>query len=185
MKKNTHLLKMQPILVHVPANKDIVYTPDWLARDVVEYFTPQGECLDPCSGGGAFLQYLPTGSEWCEIEQGRDFYAWTKPVDWIISNPPYSHLLAWIRHSFRVAENIVYLMPVHRVFSSAEFLKDLMKWGGVAQIRLYGTGTTAGFAFGNALGAVHYRKGYHGPTAWSQYQKGTPRSSNNDGVRHK
>jgi hypothetical protein len=168
--KMGRLLKMQPSLIHVAANKDIVYTPDWLAFDIVKHFSPAGVCLDPCVGGGAFLKHLPEGSDWCEIEKGKDFYAWTEKVNWIVSNPPYSHLLAWIRHSFKVAENIVYLMPVHRVFSSSEFLFDLLKWGGVAEIRLYGTGTVAGFAFGNALGAVHYKAGYRGSTVWSRYQ---------------
>lgn len=165
------LLKMQPTLLHVAAKKDIVYTPDWMARDIVSHFSPAGECLDPCFGGGVFHKYLPKGSEWCEIEKGKDFYSWTKPVNWIISNPPYSHLLAWIRHSFTVAQNIVYLMPVHRVFSSYEFLRDLHRWGGVAEIRLYGTGTVAGFAFGNALGAVHYKRDYKGKTTWTNYQE--------------
>src|SRR5688572_10647602 len=102
------LLKMQPTLLHVAAKKDIVYTPDWMARDIVLHFSPDGECLDPCFGGGVFHKYLPAGSHWCEIEKGKDFYAWKKTVKWIISNPPYSHLLAWIRHSFSIAENIVY-----------------------------------------------------------------------------
>lgn len=170
------LLKMQPSLIYVPANKDIVYTPDWIAHDMVDHFSPTGLCLDPCLGGGAFYKYLPAGSDWCEIEKGVDFYAWTKLVDWIISNPPYSHLLAWIRHSMKVAKNIVYLMPVHRVFSSAEFLRDVHKWGGIPEIRLYGTGTVAGFAFGNALGAVHYRADYSGATSWSYFK--------NNGVRN-
>lgn len=165
------LLKMQPTLLHVAANKDIVYTPDWLASYIVSYFAPSGSCLDPCSGGNAFYKYLPAGSKWCEIEKGRDFYAFTDHVDWIVSNPPYSHLLAWIRHSFKIAKNIVYLMPIHRVFSSAEFLKDLLKWGGVAEIRLYGTGTKAGFAFGNALGAVHYKARYTGSTKWTKFER--------------
>lgn len=163
------LLTMQPFLLHSPANRDIVFTPDWLARDIVEYFKPTGVCLDPCRGDGAFLRHLPSGSHWCEIEQGVDFYAWSTPVDWIISNPPYSHLLAWIRHSFKIAANIVYLMPVHRVFSSFQFLADLQAWGGVAEIRLYGTGTRAGFRFGNAMGAVYYKAAYQGSTKWSSY----------------
>lgn len=171
MKKNSKLLKMQPTLIHVTADRDIEYTPAELARDVVEFFQPSGVCLDPCTGNGAFLQFLPAGSAWCEIEHGRDFYAWTKPVDWIISNPPYTHLLAWIRYSFKVANDIVYVMPSHRVFASATFLDDLFEWGGVVHIRRYGTGADWGFPFGHALAAVHYRRGYQGPTSWSRYHR--------------
>lgn len=34
---------------------DIVFTPDDVARAVVERFRPSGRVLDPCKGGGAFL----------------------------------------------------------------------------------------------------------------------------------
>ena len=164
------LIEMQPALLYVATQKDVVYTPLKLATDMVEFFKPAGLCLDPCAGDGVFLNLLPNGSEWCEIEKGRDFYAWLNQVDWIISNPPYSNLLAWIRHSFKVANDIVYLMPSHRVFASAEFLDDLFNWGGIVHIRRYGTGTQWGFSFGYALAAVHYRKGYKGKTMWSKYK---------------
>lgn len=52
-------------------DKDVVYTPDWCARDIVQHFKPEGRVLEPSKGGGAFLQYLP-GAEWCEITEGRD-----------------------------------------------------------------------------------------------------------------
>jgi len=173
MKKNSKNLKMQPTLLHVPAERDLVYTPPELARNMVRFFEPSGVCMDPSAGNGEFFNLLPIGSEWCEIERGRDFYAWTQPVDFIIGNPPYSHLLAWIRYSFKVARDIVYLMPSHRVFASAEFLDDLFEWGGVVHIRRYGTGSDWGFPFGHALAAVHYRKGYRGETSWSRYRKGS------------
>ena len=162
-------LKMQPSLFHVPTEKDNVYTPDWLARDMVEYFKPTGICLDPCRGDGAFFRYLPAGSQWCEIENGRDFYAWTNQVDWVIGNPPYSHLLAWIRYSFMIANNVAYLIPYHRVTTSSEFMDTVDEWGGLVHVRRYGTGYDAGFPFGHALVAVHYQKGFQGDTSKSRY----------------
>lgn len=86
--------KMQPSLIHMAIKKDVVYTPPELARDMVGYFRPKGVILDPCMGNGAFYNLFPKGSKWCEIERGRDFFAWTETVDYIISNPPYSNLLA-------------------------------------------------------------------------------------------
>ncbi len=169
VKKNSHSPRMQPLLMHVRAERDIVYTPIELARDVVSWFAPAGVCLDPCAGDGVFLDLLPAGSDWCEIERGRDFYAWTKHADWIMGNPPFSHLLAWIRYSFTIAENIVYIMPSHRVFASAEFLDDLFEWGGILHIRRYDTGSRWGFTTGHALAAIHYQKGYRGSTSWSRY----------------
>jgi hypothetical protein len=162
-------LKMQPSLIPMATKKDVVYTPPELARDVVSFFKSSGMHLDPCMGDGAFYDLFPEPREWCEIEKGRDFYAWSKPVDWIISNPPFSNLLAWVRYSFKVANDIVYLMPYHRIFASATFLDDLFKWGGIVHIRRYGTGYQWGMPFGHALAAVHYQAGYEGSTSWSRY----------------
>ena len=161
------LLLPQAELFHAPVEKDIVYTPAWLARAIVDHFRPEGDCLDPCRGAGAFHSLLPAGAEWCEVAEDRDFFLWDKLVDWIIGNPPYSCLLGWIRHSFKVGRNVVYLMPLHRVFASYEFVEEIRRYGGIPEILIVGTGSTAGFPFGHCLGVVHYQKDYIGPTSWS------------------
>jgi hypothetical protein len=171
--------KMQPSLFHIEVGKDVEYTPAWLAKDMVEFFLgsmirafykdhPE-KLLDPCSGKGAFLSLLPAGAGWCEIEQGVDFYAFTDHVDWAISNPPYSHLLAWIEYSMKVADNFCYLIPIHRVWNSNEFLDKLDGWGGIKHIRRYGTGTQCGFPFGHAIAAIHFERDYQGPIYRSKY----------------
>jgi hypothetical protein len=165
--------RMQPSLIHVPVLSDCHDTPKELARDMIGFFVPQGQCLDPCRGNGVFFDMLPPGADWCEIKQGRDFYAWRKQVRWIIGNPPYSHYSEWIRHSMTIAHDIVYVMPVYKIFASNKFQCELFGWGGIVHIRRYGTGTEWGFPFGHALGAVHYRKGYIGPTYWSKYERYT------------
>jgi hypothetical protein len=165
--KYTTERKMQPSLIHVPFVNDVESTPPALARDMVYFFKPHGRCLDPCRGSGVFFDLLPAGSDWCEILDGRDFYAHSGRVDWIIGNPPFSHYSSWLRHSFKVADNIVYLMPTYKVFASGKFQDELFKWGGIAHIRRYGTGSQWGFPFGHALAAVHYQRAYAGPTYWS------------------
>ncbi len=161
------LLSPQTALFNFTPTKDVVFTPLWLAEKIVKHFKPVGLCLDSCKGDGAFLRFLPAGSKWCEISEGRDFFSFSEPVDWIVSNPPYSCLLSWIRHSFTIAENIVYLMPLHRAFASYEFIADVRRFGGIKEILIIGTGATAGFPFGHCLGAVHYQKNYDGETRWS------------------
>ena len=163
-------LKMQPLLFPISAEKDVIRTPKELAQDVIDWFQPVGLCLDPCSGDGIFLQMLPPDAAWCEISKGRDFYAWSTPVDWVVGNPPYSHYAAWMRQSMTVAVHIVYLMPIYKIFASAKLLQDVFDWGGIVHIRRYGTGSAWGFPFGYALSGVHYQKGYKGHTSWSCYQ---------------
>ena len=75
---------------------DVVYTPDAIAADIVRHFSPTGRVLDPCAGDGVFLRHLPVGADWCEIEQGRDFFMWTEPVDWVVGNPPYAVFPDWL-----------------------------------------------------------------------------------------
>lgn len=174
------LLLPQAALFHAPVEKDVVYTPEWLARMIVEHFKPTGKCMDPCRGDGAFWSLLPDGSEWCEIAEERDFFAFAGHADYVIGNPPYSCLLGWIRHSFKVAENVVYLMPLHRVFASYEFMAEIDSYGGIREILIVGTGADAGFPFGHCLGVVHYKRGYRGPTAWSYRNGLSVREAAND-----
>jgi hypothetical protein len=162
------MAEAQPTLIHVPVVKDVVYTPPWLARLIVDHFAPWGKCLDPCLGDGSFYDCLPEQDrDWCEIESGRDFLAYDGRADWIISNPPYSILMQWIRHSFTVADNVVYLLPLHRVMGSYQFVRDVASYGGIVEIFVLGTGTSVGFPFGHCLAAVHYRRGYVGRTKWT------------------
>jgi hypothetical protein len=161
------LLIPQSSLFNATATKDVVFTPSWLAALMVKHFAPDGRCLDPCKGDGAFYDLLPVGAQWCEIAEGRDFFAFDQKVDWAIGNPPYSCLLGWIRHSFKIAQNVAYLMPLHRVFASYEFIAEIKRFGGIREILIIGTGTTAGFPFGHCLGAVHYQAGYTGETRWT------------------
>jgi len=160
----------QPQLFHQALNPtDIVYTPDWVASDMVHFFKPIGKVLEPCFGDGAIFRYLPSGSEWCEIEKGRDFFAWTKKADWIISNPPFSAKIfnEWLNHSFDLAPEVVYLLPIHFVFRSASKLRIIRERGWLKHGRYYGTGGDLGFPMGNPIYAMHFQRGYHGDTSWS------------------
>ncbi len=97
------------------SGNDRVYTPDYLAKAIVDRYRPTGRILEPCKGNGAFLYHMPT-AEWCEIDEGKDFMDWKEKVDWIITNPPYSKYLDFLRHSFEVADNVVFLQFVNAFF---------------------------------------------------------------------
>jgi len=163
---------MQAILPGLEATDakatDVVLTPDEVAADVVKHFRPAGRMLDPCRGAGAFWKHMP-GAEWCEVRDGRDFFAWHEKVDWIVSNPPYSIFADWMAHSLEIAEHIVYLIPLAKVFSVEKRIRDIYRVGGIVETRLYGAGTTLGFPFGWPCGAVYVRVGYRGPMAWTFY----------------
>jgi len=145
--------------------KDVVYTPDWVARDMVAWFKPSGRILEPCAGDGAFLRHLPQGTDWCEIEKGRDFFSWHERVDWIIGNPPYSIIKEWLQHSFEFSDNAAYLIPMNSPFNSMGRMRIIFGWGGIKSIRAYGNGSMFGMSYGFAVGAFHFQKAYTGQTS--------------------
>jgi hypothetical protein len=146
---------------------DIVFTPADVAQDIVEHFAPSGRCLDPCKGDGAFFKHLPAGSDFCELKDDKDFFNWTEQVDWIVSNPPFSILKDWLAHSFEIAENIVYLIPINKPFNSFAMMKAIYAWGGIKEIYIIAQGNKLNFPLGFPVGGVHFQRGYKGETTIS------------------
>lgn len=141
---------------------DVVLTPDWVAKEVVKRFQPKGKILDPCSGEGAFLKYMPK-AEWCEIRKGRDFFEWKTKMDWIVSNPPYSIFRPFLLHSFTLAPDIVFLIPVIKVFNSIKTMLDIQQWGGVRTCLVVGLGKDLSFPqSGYPIAALHFQKDFKG-----------------------
>jgi hypothetical protein len=154
----------QPQLLQIALDpRDTVYTPDWVARDMVEYFKPTGRILEPCCGDGVFLKYLPD-ADWCEIEQGFDFFSCSIQYDWIIGNPPYTMFSKWMSHSMEISKNICYLIPLNKPFNSGKMMKEWNAYGGIVSIRYYANGGELGFPIGFACGAVHFQRDYKDKT---------------------
>lgn len=112
---------------------DRVYTPDDLARRIVSHFNPFGKkCLDPCKGHGAFVRAFENcgiNPDWCEIDEGRDFFEYNEKVDWIISNFPWSLHREFMKHSMAISDNIVTLVTIHHVISLKARLRDVKEMG--------------------------------------------------------
>ena len=144
--------------------RDVVYTPSWVAQDMVSYFKPDGSILEPCCGDGVFLRYLSGDVSWCEIEKGKDFFAWATPVNWMVGNPPYKLIKKWLEHSFTYANNVLYLIPMNSPFNSMSRMKVILEYGNIRAIRAYGNGSIFGMDYGFAVGAFWFQKGYKGMT---------------------
>jgi len=141
---------------------DVVFTPDAVARQVIDMFPISGKVLEPCKGEGAFLKYLPPDTEWCEITENRDFFSHNKKVDWIVTNPPYSDFNRFLTHSFELAENVVFLVPLAKIFKSMGTLNEIRKYGGIRKMWLI-SASKCGFPFGFPAAAVHFQRNYKGP----------------------
>ena len=169
------MIAAQPQLLQIPLDPDdVVYTPDWVAKDMVEFFKPSGRILEPCKGDGVFLKYLPEHTEWCEIQEGRDFFKWADPVDWCFGNPPYANFSDFMRHTMKISENICYLIPANKPFNSGKMFLQWHKWGRIKHLRYYANGGTLGFPIGFAVGAIHFQRGYTGPMYTTIYDGAQP-----------
>lgn len=156
---------------------DNINTPISLAKSIIDHYKPYGIILEPCFGDGAFFNNYPKtdGIEnlWCEINKGIDFFNFDKKVNWIITNPPFSILRAFLRHSMRVADNIVFLSLINAYFQNAK-LNDLEEFGfGIKEI-LYipkekcPTEEDGWPSFGMSIGATYIQKGYSGDIKFSK-----------------
>ena len=144
---------------------DKVYTPENIAKLIINKFKLSGKVLDPFKGKGAFYNNYPetVKKDWCEIDEGKDFFEYKEHVDWIISNPPYSIYDEVMNHSFEIADNIVYLVPLNKIVSSLGRVKKIKEFGGVPYIYIIGA-SRCGFPFGFPCCAIYVKRGYTGET---------------------
>ena len=147
---------------------DVVMTQHESAKWIVDYFSPTGSILEPCKGSGIFYDLFKEPKDWCEIDQGRDFFEYTDRVDWIITNPPYSIFDLFLEKCLEVADNVVLFVPLTKVFKSTKIDRMISNYGGIKEIVHMGSGGRHGFPFGFPTGCIHYQRGYKGPIKYTQ-----------------
>lgn len=153
---------MQVELFERPVHpKDIVYTPEYVSKHIIEFLSPSGKLLDPCKGDGAFYKFMG-GGDYCEIREGRNFFDYKEKVDWIIGNPPYSIFEDFLKHGFEIGDNVSYLVPTNKVFQRQKIMDMINEYGGIKSIIVYGSGTLIDFPFGFSVGNFHFERGYKG-----------------------
>ena len=65
-----------------------------------------------------------------------------------------------MNHSLKIADNIVYLIPITKVFGSLERMKSIKDYGGIVEIYCPWSGRDSGFEFGWPCGAVYFQRNY-------------------------
>lgn len=143
---------------------DIVYTPDFVAKHILELLNPSGKCLDPCKGDGAFFKYMPIGSDYCELREGSDFLRYSGMVEWVIGNPPYSVFEDFLTKGFEISNNVSYLVPTNKIFQRQKIMNMITNYGGIKSMIAYGSGQLIDFPFGFSVANFHFKKDYKGET---------------------
>ena len=83
-------------------------------------------------------------------------------MDWIITNPPYSIYDQFLEHAFKIADNVVFFVPIAKAFKSNKVQEMVANYGGLKELIYMGGGSKHGFAFGFPVGCLHYQKGFVG-----------------------
>lgn len=149
-------------------DKDLVMTPEYLARDIIEHFNPTGKILDPCRGTGSFYNNFSSETKyWCEIGEGKDFFSFEESVDWIITNPPWSKMRDFLAHGMKVSDNIVYLTTINH-YTTKRRIRD-MKQNGFAIKEIYNVVAPKKPwpQLGFQVAAIHTQRGYDGDIKFS------------------
>lgn len=150
-------------------DSDYVQTPEWCAKDMIDFFKPSGKILDPCRGENKVFHNI-LQCDFAEIKEDIDFFAVQEMYDWIIGNPPYSIFNKWIKHSYKIGKDIVYLLPTFKVYNALSLMRLYYKEGHIKHIRLYDTGKEIEWSRSRPICAVHFQVGYFGDTSYSKYK---------------
>lgn len=157
---------------------DRVFTPPPLARAIVEHFGPYGNLCDPCRGEGAFTNAMlrvpcVQSVAFYEIEEGMDFLVEFIPdryFDWIVTNPPWSKLRAFLKRSMEVSDNIVFLCLTNALFYNGR-QDDIAAAGfGIREIARVRQPKKPWPQTGFMLSANWLQRGYTGPTTMSKIE---------------
>lgn len=109
-------------------SQDVYPTPGYCVDKLLPWVsfrsgdTGRTQFVEPCRGDGAIYDRIPAGcwKQHCEIREGTDYL--TTPFaqqDIIITNPPYSLAMEFLRKSLGEAHTVVYLLRLNFLGSLA------------------------------------------------------------------
>lgn len=167
-------------------SQDMVMTPQHWADAIVDHFQPMGFVLDPCCGEGAFTKAIDRHLlSRLDIElrlqdslmsydirgpEGRDFMYHQAPCDWIITNPPWSKVAAFLEKGMEVADNIVFLITVNHIWTNKR--QRLIKEAGfgIKEICTMTQPPKPWPSSGFTLAAIHFQRAWDGPITNTQLE---------------
>jgi len=124
----------------IEVHKDLMMTPPESAQEIIDWcMTFIGEhdtVLEPFKGKGALYDLISNEKFYCEIDEGIDFFTYTKRVDWVISNPPFRVLhkgeainafIKIINATMGLCDKGFFYLVNHKLWSSLT-VKRLKEW---------------------------------------------------------
>lgn len=99
-------------------------TPEWAVKALLGVIpiNHSWTYLEPCRASGRIYNHMPLGSAWGEIQEGVDYLNTDyKPVDAIITNPPYSLAQAFVEKAHKDADVVIMLLRLGFLESMKRF----------------------------------------------------------------
>jgi hypothetical protein len=95
------------------------FTPETAVIDLLQFipFESGDIALDPSAGvNKVWFNNFPCNKDYCEIDEGLDFFEYSKQVDWIVGNPPFTDFIKFLMHSPSIArKGFAYLIGHSRL----------------------------------------------------------------------
>jgi hypothetical protein len=149
-------------------SNDVIMTPEPLCKALVDYIKPNGIILEPCKGSGNFLKYLPKDSLWCEISEDKDFFDFNQKVDYIITNPPWSQIKNFLKHSLEISNNVCFVCTINHLWTKARLRLAKEHGFGIKGIVVFDTPPKPWPPQGFQVGMFWLQKGYLGDIKFSE-----------------
>ena len=92
---------------------DYYPTPEWAYSVLPLDYDLFNTALEPCEGDGRIFNYLTKQGlkvDWCEIQKGKDFFNYQGEVDLVLTNPPYSIAIDFVKKALTIAPTVVMLL---------------------------------------------------------------------------
>lgn len=109
---------------------DFYPTPEWCYEKLPINWSLFDTALEPAAGDRRIVHFLQNQKllqvDWCEIQEGLDFFEHEGEYDLIITNPPFSLAQEFIEHSMSMAPTVIMLLRLNFLGSQArhEFWKQ-------------------------------------------------------------
>ena len=95
---------------------DFYPTPEWCYENISIDWSNFKTALEPCKGDGRILSFLEKQgikTDWCEIQEGLDFFEHDGEYDLIFTNPPFSLAQEFIEKALGMAPTVIMLLRIN------------------------------------------------------------------------
>jgi hypothetical protein len=139
---------------------------------------------------------MPDNKDYCELDEGKDFFDYTGKVSWILTNPPWQGKVyaPFTNHCFEVADNVVFLVKLFGAIGTTRRLRDALTNNHNMKEIIICDWKQAGFYYlddtpktgeGFVLSIVHWQRNWKQNCQWNYWTPEVlPKKKKNISVQH-